>query len=149
MPKTEVSQKSAKCGLDLLFTIYSHYWHPAKTSLFHTSKLQKCRSFSHGASDAAPELQNGAPGAEKWREWGSPGAPRVPKALPMPPKMLQKNIKNQHPSPGGSPRVPQVPHRPQNTSIFHVPPTGVTLSRGNVRTFPSHSLLHPTHFLLR
>ena len=39
--KNEVSQKSAKCGLDLLFTIYSHYWHPAKTSLFHTSKQQK------------------------------------------------------------------------------------------------------------
>ena len=54
--KTEVSQKSAKCGLDLLFTIYSHYWHPLKTLLFHTSKQQKCRSFSHGASDGAPEL---------------------------------------------------------------------------------------------
>ena len=39
--KNEVSQKRAKCGLDLLFTIYSHYWHPAKTSLFHTSKQQK------------------------------------------------------------------------------------------------------------
>ena len=39
--KNEVSQKSAKCGLDLLFTIYSHYWHPPKTSLFHTSKQQK------------------------------------------------------------------------------------------------------------
>ena len=39
--KTEVSKKSAKCGLDSLFTMYSHYWHPPRTSLFHTSKLQK------------------------------------------------------------------------------------------------------------
>ena len=39
--KTEVSQKRAKCGLDLLFTIYSHYWHPPKTLLFHTSEQQK------------------------------------------------------------------------------------------------------------
>ena len=39
--KNEVSQKSAKCGLDLLFTIYTHYRHPPKTSLFHTSKQQK------------------------------------------------------------------------------------------------------------
>ena len=42
----------------------------AKTSLFDTSKQQKCRSFPRGASDAAPGLQNGAHGAEKWREWG-------------------------------------------------------------------------------
>ena len=41
VPNNEVSKKSAKCGLDLLFTIYSHYWHPPKTSLFHTSKQQK------------------------------------------------------------------------------------------------------------
>ena len=41
VPKTEVSKKSVECGLDLLFTIYSHYWHPPKTSLFHTSKQQK------------------------------------------------------------------------------------------------------------
>ena len=105
MPKNEVSKKSAKCGLDLLFTIYSHYWHPPKTSLFHTSKLQKCRSFSHGAPDAAPELQNGAHGAEKWREWGPPGSPRLPKGFPMPPKILKKITQHQHPSPGVSPRV--------------------------------------------
>ena len=72
VPKTEVSQKSAKCGLDLLFTIYSHYWHPPKTSLFATSEQPKCTSFSRGASDAAPGLQNGVHGAEKWREWGPP-----------------------------------------------------------------------------
>ena len=149
VPKIEVSQKSAESGLDPLFTIYTHYRHPAKTSLFHTSKELKCIYCPRCASDAAPGLQNGAHGAEKWREWGPPGTPRLPKGLPMPPKMLQKNVKNQHPSPGGSPRVPQVFHRPQNTSIFHVPPTGVTLSRGNARTFPSHSLLHPTYFLLR
>ena len=41
VPKTEVSKKSAECGLDPLFTIYSHYWHPPETLLFHTSKQQK------------------------------------------------------------------------------------------------------------
>ena len=35
-----------------------------------------------------------------------------------------------------APRVPRVPHRPQNTSIFDVPPTGVTPSRGNVPPSP-------------
>ena len=147
--KIEVSKKSADNGLDPLFTIYTHYRHPPKTSLFDTSQQAKCRSFLHGASDAALGLQSGAHGAEKWREWGPQGCPRLPKGLPMHPKMLPKKFPNQHPSPGVSPRVPRVPHRPQNTSISHVPPTGVTLSRGNVRTFPSHSLLHPTYFLLR
>ena len=81
--KIEASKKkSAASGLDLLFTIYSHYRHPPKTSLFDTSKQAKCRSLPHGASDAAPELQNGADGAEKWREWGLPGLPRVPKGAP-------------------------------------------------------------------
>ena len=41
VPKNEVSKKSAECGLDPLFIIYSHYWHPPKTVLFHTSKQQK------------------------------------------------------------------------------------------------------------
>ena len=43
-------------------------------------------SFPRGASYAAPGLQNGAHGAEKWREWGPPGSPRLP-------KILQKNMK--------------------------------------------------------
>ena len=136
VPKIEVSKKSAESGLDPLFIIYTHYWHLAKTSLFDTSKQPKCRSFPRGASDAAPGLQNGAHGTEKWPEWGPPGSPRVPKGSPMPPKMLQKIIQNQHPSPGVSPRVPKVPPRSQNTSIFDVPPTGVTPRRGNVRTSP-------------
>ena len=105
VPKIEVSKKSAESGLDPLFTIYTHYRHPPKTSLFDTSKQRNCRSFPHGASDAAPGLQNGADGAEKWREWGPPGSPRVPKGLPMPPKMLPKIVQNQHPSPGLPPRV--------------------------------------------
>ena len=74
--KIEVSKKSAESELDSLFTIYNHYRHPAKTSLFDTSKQPKCRSFPRGASDAAPGLQNGAHGAEKWREWDPPGIPK-------------------------------------------------------------------------
>ena len=74
---------------------------PSKTSLLDTSKQPKCKSFLSGASDAAPGLQNGAPEVEKWRDWGPPGSPRVPKGPPMPPKMLpkivQKSSKNQHP----------------------------------------------------
>ena len=78
---------------------------PSKTSLFDTSKQPKCKSFPRGASDAAPGLQNGAHGAEKWREWGPPGSPRVPKGLPMPPKMLPKIVQKSAPSPGLPPRV--------------------------------------------
>ena len=98
-------KKNAESGLDLLFTAYSHYRHPPKTSLFDTSEQAKFSSFPHGASDAASELQNDADGAEKWREWAFPGFQRVPKGVPMPPKMLQKIIENQHPSPGLPPRV--------------------------------------------
>ena len=63
--KIEVSKKSAESCLDQLFTIYAHYRHPPKTSLFDTSKQAKCRSFPRGASDTAGELQSGAHGAEK------------------------------------------------------------------------------------
>ena len=138
--KIEISKKSAESGLDPLFTIYTHYRHPAKTSLFDTSTQPKCRSFLRGASDTAPGLQNGTHGAEKWREWGPPGSPRLPKGLPMPPKMLQKKHPKSAPlsrsASKGAPRVPRVPPRPQNTSIFDVPPTGVTPSRGNVPPSP-------------
>jgi len=107
--QTRGFKKSAESGLDPLFTIYTHYRHPAKTSLFDTSKQPKCRSFPRGASDAAPGLQNGAHGAEKWREWGPPGSPRLPKGLPMPPKMLQKNIQNQHSCSQGASGTPPPP----------------------------------------
>ena len=109
VPKIEVSTKSAESGLDPLFTIYTHYRHPAKTSLFDTSKQPKCRSFSRVASDAAPGLQNGAHGAVKWREWGPPGSPRLPKGLPMPPKMLQKTIQTQHSCSEGASGTPPPP----------------------------------------
>ena len=132
VPKLEVSKKSAESGLDLLFTIYNHYRHPAKTSLFDTSKQPKCRSFPRGASDAAPGLQNGAHGAEKWREWGPPGSPRLPKGLPMPPKMLpKKHQKSALLLPGclGYPTAPKIPPFltfprpafPQVGGTFHLP----------------------------
>ena len=81
-PNSRLPKKSAESGLDLLFTIYSHHRHSLKTSLFDTSEQAKCRTFSHGASDAASELQNGDDGTEKWREWGPQGSPRVPKGAP-------------------------------------------------------------------
>ena len=80
--KSKLLKKSAESGLGLLFTIFFHYRHPPKTSLFDTSEQAKCRSFPHGASDAASELQNDADGAEKWREWALSGFPRVPKSAP-------------------------------------------------------------------
>ena len=123
MPKIEVSKKSAESELDSLFTIYNHYRHPPKTSLFDTSKRPKCRSPPRGVSDAAPGLQNGAHVAEKWREWVPPGSQRAPKGPPMPPKMLPKIVQNQHPSQGVSPRVLPgclvYPTAPQNTSIYY------------------------------
>ena len=121
-PKSRFRKKSAESGLDQLFTIYTHYRHPPKTSLFDTSKQPKCKSFLRGASDAAPGLQNGAPRAEKWRDWGPPGSPRVPKGLAMLPKMLPKIVPKSAFSPGLPPRVlPRClgyPPRPQNTVIL-------------------------------
>ena len=64
--KSRFQKKSAESDFDPLFTIYNHYRHPAKTSLFATSKQPKRRSAQRGASDIAPGLQNGAQWAEKW-----------------------------------------------------------------------------------
>ena len=80
---------------------------------------------------------------------GESGVPRHPQGCQRvsqcPLKCSKKTSKISTPAP----RVPRVPHRPQNTSILDVPPTGVTPCRGNVRRFPSHSVLHPAHFLPR
>ena len=105
----EVSKKSAESGLDPLFTIYTHYRHPAKTSLFDTSKQPKCRSFPRGASDAAPGLQNGAHGAEKWREWGPPGPQGCQRVSQCLLKYSKKTSKISTPAP----RVPRVPTAPK------------------------------------
>ena len=104
-PKIDFLKKSAESGLDLLFTIYNQHRHSRKTSLFPPGGRVKRGCAPQGDSAAAPVLQNGARGAEKWREWGPPGSQRVPKGLPMPPKMLPKIIKKRHPSPGVPPRV--------------------------------------------
>ena len=120
---------------------------PSKTSLFDTSKQPKCKSFLRGASDAAPGLQNGAPWAEKWRDWGPPGSPRVPKGLAMLPKMLPKIVPKSAFSPGLPPRVlPRClgyPPRPQNTVIL-VDQLSQAAARDNRFT---DILLHSTHFL--
>ena len=63
--KIEVSVKSVENGLDPLFTVYTHYRHHPKTSLFDTWKQAKCKSFPRGASDTVPELQSAAHEAEK------------------------------------------------------------------------------------
>ena len=63
---------------------------------------------------------------------GESGVPRDPQgcqsASQRPLKCSTKTSKISTPAP----RVTRVPHRPQNTSIFDVPPTGVTPMRGNV-----------------
>ena len=85
VPKIEVSKKSAEREFDPLFTMYNHYRHPAKPSLFGTSEQPKRRSTQRGASDTAPGLQNDAPGPEKWREWvprDPQGCQRVSQCLP-------------------------------------------------------------------
>ena len=146
--KWRFRHKSANSGLDPLFTIYTHYRHPPKTSLFDTSRQAKCRSFSGGASDAALGLQSGAHGAEKWREWGPPGTSRVPKGPPMPPKMLQKIVANQPPSPG-RPRVLLgclgYPNASKIRPFLTFPRPTLPHVGG---TFTS-SLLYPTHLLPR
>ena len=89
------------------------FWH------FEATKMQVI--FWH-SSDAARGLQNAAPEAEKWRDWGLPGSPRVPKGLPVPPKMLLKIVQKSAPSPGLPlrvlPRCLGYPPRPQNTVIL-------------------------------
>ena len=103
--KIEVSQKNVESGLDPLFTVYTHYRHPPKTSLFDISKQAKCRSVPRAASDTVLGLQSGAYEIKKWQQWNPPGSPREPKDPPMPPKMIQKVIENQHLFPGLPPRV--------------------------------------------
>ena len=80
--KSRLLKKSAESGLDLSFTIHSLYRHLPKTSLFDTSEQAKFRSFPHGASDAASELQNDADGTENGESGASRGSPRMPKGAP-------------------------------------------------------------------
>ena len=145
VPKNEVSQKSAKCGLDLLFTIYSHYWHPPKTSLFVTSQQPNTHLF-RGVPRMPPR---GCKMAPTGPENGGSGVPRDPQGCQRVSQCFPKRSKKHPKSALLLPGCLGYPTAPKNTSIFDVPPTGVTPSRGNVRTFPSHSLLHPTYFLLR
>ena len=115
----------------------------AKTQVF-TASCLRCR-----------------PGAAKWRPRGrkmaSVGSPGIPKAAKGSPNASQNAPKN-HPKSAplsrsaskGAPRVPRVPHRPQNASIIDVPPTGVTPSRGNVQPSPPAlcytPLMSSTHY---
>ena len=87
------------------------------------------------------------PGAAKWRprgrkmaRVGSPGLPKGAKGAPNASRNAPKNHPKSAPlsrtASKGAPGVPRVPRRPQNTSIFDVPPTGVTPRKGNVHLSP-------------
>ena len=67
---------------------------------------------------------------------GESGVPRDPQGCQRVSQCLLKCSKKTSKISTPAPRVPRVPHRPQNTSIFDVPPTGVTPSRGNVPPSP-------------
>ena len=108
-PKIDFFQKSGKCGFALLFNIYKPHWDLPKTSLFGPLGRVKRGCAPCGASNAAPVLQNDASGSETCSEWGPPGGQRVTKGLRMPPKCLQKNVKNRPRVQGCAPEVPKVP----------------------------------------
>ena len=87
------------------------------------------------------------PGAAKWRprgrkmaRVGSPGLPKGAKGAPNASRNAPKNHLKSAPlsrtASKGAPGVPRVPRRPQNTSIFDVPLTGVTPRKGNVHLSP-------------
>ena len=100
------------------------------------------------------------PGAAKWRPRGRKmarvGSPGIPKGAKWSPNASQNTPKN-HPKSAplsrsaskGAPRVPRVPHRAQNTSIFGCSPDRRYPKEGERSTLPSRSLLHPTHSLRR
>ena len=108
-PKITLFQKSAKCEFDTLFTIYKPHRDLQKTSLFRTLGRVKTRCAPCGASNAASVLQNGDSRRQKCPEWGPLGGQRVAKRLRMPPKCLQKIIKNRPRVQGCAPEVPKVP----------------------------------------
>ena len=85
--KIEVSKKCRKWFGPIIYYICTNCRHSPKTSLFDASKQAKCKSFPRGASDTVSEVQSGAHGVEKCREWNPPGAPRVAKGHPMPSKI--------------------------------------------------------------
>ena len=107
--KNKVSQKSAKCGLDLLFTIYKPHRDLPKTSPFYLLGRLKTGPAPRAASHATPMLRNGGQGAEKCPEWVPLGGQRTANGLQMSPKCLQKIVKNRPPVPEYAPRAPKVP----------------------------------------
>ena len=74
------------------------------------------------------------------------GCQRVPQCLQNAPKNHRKSAPLSRTASKGAFRVPWVPQRLQNTSIFDVPLTGVTPRRGNLQLLSAipHSLA-PSH----
>ena len=72
VPKIEVMQKSAECGLDPLFTIYSHYRHPPKPHFLTPRSDQNASLFCvvprmppRGCKMALPGPKNGETGVPR------------------------------------------------------------------------------------
>ena len=79
-----------------------------------------------GCKTTPPGPKNGESGVPRDPQ----GCQRVSNASQNAPKNRPKSAPLSRSASKGAPRVPRVPPRPQNTSIFDVPPTGVTPSRG-------------------
>ena len=151
-----------KCGLNRSFEKKCRKWFgpiiyciqslPAPSENFTLSHLEasKMQVFSAWCLGYRP-------GAAKWRPWGrkmtgvrSPGNTKGAKGSPNASKNAPKNRRKSAPlsrtASKGAFRVPWVPQRPQNTSIFDVPLTGVTPRRGNLHLLSAipHSLA-PSH----
>ena len=139
VPKIKVLRKSANSGLDPLFNIYSHYRHPPKPYFF-TPRSDQSASFFRVVPRMPPRGCKMAPPGPKNGESGVPRAPQgCQRGSQCLPKCSQKSSKISTPLQDclqGCSRVPRVPPRPQNTSIFDVPPTGVTPRKGNVHLSP-------------
>ena len=97
VPKIEVMQKSAECGLDPLFTIYSHYRHPPKPHFLTPRSNQNASLFCvvprmppRGCKMALPGPKNGETGVPRDPQ----GCRRGSQCFP---KCSQKSSQNQHP----------------------------------------------------
>ena len=127
VPKIEVSKKCAESELDpYIITI---------DTLQKPHFLTPPRNQNAGLFRVVPRMPpRGCKIAPTGPKNGESGVPRHPQGCQRisqcPLKCSKKTSKIITPAP----RVPRVPHRPQNTSIFDVPPTGVTPSSETFNT---------------
>ena len=150
VPKIEVMQKSAECGLDPLFTIYSHYRHLPKPYFLTPRSNQNASLFRvvprmppRGCKMPPPRPKNGETGVPRDPQGCQRGSQCLPKCSQNAPKNRPKISTLSRTASKGAPGVPRVPPRPQNTPIF-ADQLSQTAARHNRFT---DALLHPTHFL--